>query len=202
MKKLFVLMSVTELTGDSTVKFFTTKEARDVAFFNIVQPLREICWAESMEEDEQYFEEFNEATGELTGIRFNTGENDVLDEALPFQDVNNYFERRDIEVNNNITHYVAQFSQHVDESTIQFFTQEQAEQEYEAHVNALLNIAKDHYSKTINRNKPSTWTDESIGTMFDEDKDAKIAYFGLGDPTETVAMGEILIYRQTTKQMK
>lgn len=191
-KQLNYLMVAEQLTGDSRVMFFATPELAKAAFDNLTQPLIKVCednYYDTEEEDVFYY------TKEGKGVRFNSGELEELDELIG--DTNVYYEWGTVDVADDVTHYVAQFSEWVDESDIDFYTKDTAVIRQNSLIDEGLQIAEDHHGYTIDRQDKTTWECEENGTIFSEDVDASVNYtdvfFGYTDVYYTIRCGEITI---------
>lgn len=161
MKQINYVIIAEGLTGDSEVLFFNTPEQAEQKFKDLTEPLLAVCRAESLEEGDTFY---NDENGK--GWRFNNGENDMLDELL--NDTNRYIKWDSISVMDVYTMYVAEFSEHVDDSNIMYFTNADAHSFYSDRINEGIAIAKDHKNIIIDRYNTETWTDNENNTMFQE----------------------------------
>lgn len=179
-----------QLTGDSWVMFYQTPELAEKAFNNLVQPLIEVCKSNGYDvEDSDVCYTF---VGKQAW-RFNAQELDALDELIG--ETNVYYEWGSVTVNDDVTHYFAEFSEWVDEGTITFHTAEEAKIKYNDAIDNTL-IAANERGHEINRYDQSTWENEEGMTLFSEPIDTSVnysdAYFGYElDPTFTFRCGEI-----------
>lgn len=185
MRVLHFVLNAKHLTGDSEVVFFPSRLRAERYFNSKVSPLLEICERNDLEEDEVY------SFGQTTDIvRFDSGYDDELDAALG--EVNQYFYLGQAEVEDDVTHYVAEFSEWVDESTIEFFNEQKAKEVWNDKIDNEINATPYH---KIDRNDDSTWEDEGGMTLFLETDYSDIysdAYFGTSsDLTFTYRIGMI-----------
>lgn len=189
-KQLNYLMVVEQLTGDSRVMFFATPELAKQAFDNLTQPLIKVCMENYYDTDEQ---DVFYHTKEGKGVRFNSGELEALDDLIG--DNNVYYEWDSVEVADDVTHYVAEFSEWVDEGGITFHAKDNAVKVYNDRIDDGLQIAKDHHGHSINRYDKSTWESGEKGTLFTEAIDTSVnhsdAFFGYSDVYYTYRCGEI-----------
>jgi hypothetical protein len=186
MKQLHYVLIAQHLTGDSSVHFFPTSAKAQRFFDNKVTPLLEICYKNKLEEDDVY------SFGQTKNIvRFDIGYNDELDALLG--ECNHYYRLDTIEVDDDVTHYVAEFSEWVDESNIKFFTENEAREVWNDKVDDSIVIASHHERCEINRYNQDTWESDGV-TVFqqtDEDNHSD-AYFGFStDFTWTYRIGKI-----------
>ena len=121
MKTLHYVMITKHLTGDSEVLFFNSSaKARDY-FIAVTNPLLKVCLDEQLVEDKVYYPTLD-AKGNVKMWRFNGGENNALDELIG--GINHCYQIGSAKVNDDVTHYVADFSEYVDESTISFWNEQ------------------------------------------------------------------------------
>ena len=193
-KQLNYLMVAEQLTGDSRVMFFTTPELAKQGFDNITQPLIKI-WADMgcnphYDDDDVFY-----SVKDGKGIRFNSGQLEELDELIGHTNV--YYEWGTVDVADDVTHYVAQFSEWVDESDIDFYTKDTAVIRHNSLIDEGLQIAEDHHGYIIDRNDQSTWENAERGTLFSEDVHTSPnhidTFFGYSDVYYTIRRGEIKI---------
>lgn len=191
-KQLNYVMVAEQLTGDSRVMFFTTPELAKKAFDDLTQPLISVCMDTYYDTDEQdvfYY------TKEGKGVRFNSGELEELDELIG--DTNVYYEWGTVDVTDDVTHYVAQFSEWVDESDIDFYNKDTAVIRHKSLIDEGLQVAEDHHGYIIDRNDQSTWENAERGTIFSEDVHTSPnhidTFFGYSDVYYTIRSGEIKI---------
>lgn len=189
-KQLHYLLIAEGLTGDSDVYFYATPELAEQAFKNLIKPLVDACMNNHYDTEEQdVFYHLKEGKA----VRFNSGELDALDEYL--SECNRYVEWGTATVKDDVTHYIAEFSEWVDESTITFYNTEQAKIKYNDGIDEGISIAKEHHTIEINRHDQSTWTHEG-NTVFSEPIDTSVnhsdAFFGYNQDTYyTIRCGEI-----------
>jgi hypothetical protein len=189
MKTLHYVLVGRHLTGDSEIQFFhTRKEA--VRFFKAqTSPLLEICYTNKLEEDEVY--SFNE---DKSAVRFDSGYDDELDSLLG--ECNHYFYLGATNVEDDVTHYVADFSEWVDESTVEFFNEQRAKEVWNERVDREIQNASEYEGADINREDESTWETEDGMTLFQETHHSDMysdAYFGAAeDLTWTFRVGQII----------
>jgi len=134
MKTINFVFIAQQLTDDSEVHFFNTPLEAENYFNNEVKPLLVICLEEDLPEDEAYT-----ANEKGNVIRFNLGYNRDLDEKLA--DTNKYYYWDSIEVEDDITHYFAQFSDWVDDSSIEFMTEKAAREQMSTLMDVQFNMA-------------------------------------------------------------
>jgi hypothetical protein len=188
MKVLHFVLIAKHLTGDSKVVFFPSRLTAERFFQIKVTPLLEICYRNGLAEDEAY------SFGQTQDIvRFDSGYDEELDALLG--ECNNYYYLGQIEVEVDVTHYVADFSEWVDESTIEFFTEEKAKEVWNDKVDNEIIVAAEHENIHINRYDQSTWEAKDGMTLFMETHYSDMysdAYFGVSsDLTWTFRIGKI-----------
>jgi hypothetical protein len=186
MKVLHFVLIAKHLTGDSEVVFFPSRLKAE-RFFNIkVAPLLEICERNELEEDDAY------SFGQTKNIvRFDSGYNEELDLAL--NECNHYYYLGQVEVEDDVDTYIADFSEWVDESTIEFYKKSDAIIKYNDKVDEGIVMSNDR-SMDINRYDQSTWETEDNGTVFsetDNDDGSTDAFFGVTDVYWTYRIGKI-----------
>ena len=189
MKPLYYLIITRELTGDSEVLFYPTLQDAIDAYNLQTAPMLRVCLKNELEQDEVFnFEEDNK-----NAVRFNAGYDEDLD--LVLGQTNTHFAVGIKEVDDNITHYIANFSDYVDESTIQFYPNASARIVYDSMVEDCLEMFNDRTGKRdgiIDRNDITTWTPKDSHNLFDEDEERTEAYFGYySDNCNTLRIGEI-----------
>ena len=178
-------MVATHLPSDSELIFFKTVEEAKAEFKKRTQELFEL---DGLEEDIDYSIEDEYA------VRFNSGENEELSALL--EDVNHYFKVGTQDVQDDCEYYIAEFSEWVDESSIEFFNKEQAIIKYNDMVDDNLMMMNDSrmYEDGVNRYDNNTWEDEN-GTIFSEidnaDDGSTDAFFGHNDVYFTIRISEI-----------
>lgn len=161
MKQLHYVLIAKHLTGDSEVQFFETRKEAVRCFKGLTKPLLDICMKNELEEDEAY------SFGQTRDIvRFDSGYDEDLDKALG--ECNHYYCMGVVEVNEDVTHYVAEFSEWVDESTIRFFTEEKAKEVWNDMIDDDIEKAESYHNLKINRYDQTTWEDKSGMTLFQE----------------------------------
>jgi hypothetical protein len=185
MKVLHFVLIAKHLTGDSEVVFFPSHLRAECFFGSKVSPLLEICERNELEEDDAY------SFGQTKNIvRFDSGYDEELDALLG--ECNHYYYLGQIEVDDDVTHYVADFSEWVDESTIEFFNEQKAKEVWDDKINDEIILAAEHDNIHINRHDQSTWEDKDGMTLFMETNSD--AYFGTSsDLTWTFRIGKIEI---------
>ena len=189
-KQLNYLMVVEQLTGDSRVMFFATPELAKLAFERQIQPLIEVCKSNGYDTEEN---DVCYQTKEGKGWRFNSQFLDALDELIGDTDV--YYEWDSVTVPDDVTHYVAEFSEWVDEGSITFHTAEEAKIKYNDNIDTQI-VAANQSGHNINRYDQSTWQNEEGMTLYSEPIDTSVnysdAFFGcFVDPYFTYRCGEI-----------
>jgi hypothetical protein len=188
MKTLYFVMIAQHLTGDSEVVFFPSRLRAERYFQNKVTPLLEICERNELEEDEVYL--FGQ-TKDI--VRFNVGYDSELDAAL--NECNHYYYLGQVDVDDDVTHYVADFSDWVDESTIEFFNEERAKEVWNDKIEEELNLAAELHGIEIDRYHQDTWENKEGMTLFQETHYSDMhsdAYFGFSnDCTWTFRVGKI-----------
>ena len=185
------LIIAQHLTGDSEIHFFPTPELAKARYEELTEPLLAICRAKSLEEDEVFS---IDADGK--GCRFNAGYDEDIDNTIG--DVDHWFkwdsaEKWSGEESEDPTHYVADFCEYVDDSTISFWTEDKAKAHYETLVNNEIDMANERGHK-ISRSDPNTWDNGEGMTLFQETdtKEHSECYFGwCSDPTNTIRIGKI-----------
>jgi hypothetical protein len=189
-KQINYLLIAQGLTGDSSVQFFPTPELAKQAFDNLTQPLIKVCMDNGCNPDD---EDVFYPTKDGKGVRFNSGELETLDELIC--ENNEYYEWNTITAPDDVTHYIAEFNEYVDESSISFHTKDEATTKYNDLIDQSIQIAKDHHGVEINRYNQSTWETEN-GTVFSEPIDTTVnhtdAFFGYSDVYYTYRCGQIL----------
>lgn len=189
MKTLHFVLIAKSLTGDSEVRFFNNRLKAEHFFNTNTQPLLEICERNELEEDEV----FNFGADKHI-VRFNSGYHSELDTNLGH--CHHYYYLAEIEVDDDVTHYFVEFSELVDESTIQFFNEQQAKEIWNQRIDEDIVIADGHYGYIIDRNDETTWEDEDGMTLYQETHYSDIysdAYFGTSpDITWTFRVSHII----------
>lgn len=189
-KQLNYLLIAEGLTGDSKVYFYATPELAEKAFKIQTEPLIKACIdGGADEEEENVFYSLKDGKA----WRFNTGELDELDKLL--NECNLYIEWGIATVDNDVTHYIAEFSEWVDESTISFYTKDTSTIRYNDLIDEGITIAAEHHDIHINRYDQSTWVHEG-NTVFSEPIDTSVnhtdVFFGYNQDTYyTIRCGEI-----------
>lgn len=189
-KQINYLLIAEELTGDSTVKFFPTPELAEKAFKKHTNPLIQTCIdAGADENNEDVFYSLKDGKA----YRFNYGILDELDDQL--NECNQYVEWNTITVNNDVTHYIAQFSEWVDDSSINFYPQQTSIISLHSLINEQISIAKEHHNITIDPQNSKTWKNTEGQTLYLESTDfvknqANI-FFGYSDVYLTIQHGQI-----------
>ena len=194
MKTLHYILIARHLTGDSEVLFFPTAEKAADHYDGLVKPITTLCVSEHLDED-VFYKCNTDSKGVIVGWRFNSGENDALDELLS-DDCNHYYELGQVEVDDDVTHYVVQFSEWVDDTDIRFYNERQALQSLTELVNEGIQMCEDYEGHKIDRADCSTWNNSEGMTLFSETSNTHLidVYFGYGDTTSTVRFGNIHFY--------
>lgn len=190
MRTLHFVLIARNLTGDSEVLFFTSKLEAEFYFKSKVKPLLDICERKELAEDEVY------SFGKTKNIvRIDSGYDEELDAALG--ECNTYFFLGEIEADEDITHYVADFSEWVDESVIDFFTEEKAKEVWNDKIDEEIVLASQYQGVEISRYHQDTWEDESGMTLYQETHYSDMysdAYFGYSiEMSSTFRVGVIQI---------
>jgi len=195
MKLLNFVMVAKHLTGDSEVHFFPTNEEADAFFDGLVKPLLDVCMKNDLEEDEAYsFGQTKDMSSTLlyNVVRFDSGYDSELDALL--DECNHCYRMDSIEVPENVTHYVADFSEWVDESVIEFYTEQEAKEVWNDKIDEEIRLASKYHGIEISRHHQETWDDKSGVNLFQETHYSDIysdAYFGHSDMTWTFRIGII-----------
>jgi hypothetical protein len=189
MKQLHYVLIAKHLPSDSEVQFFPTREEADTYFNSCVQPLLKVCIDNELEEDEAY------SYGQTNNIiRFDSGYDEELDSLLG--ECNHYYYVNSVEVADDVNYYVADFSEWVDESTIEFYNKETAIVKYNDMVDDVIESVNDRHRYGVNRYDNNTWESDDNGTLFseaDNDDGSTDAFFGHTDVYFTFRIGEIKI---------
>ena len=185
MKKVIYLIITRELTGDSEVLFFPNVEKGVKEFQRQIAPMLEACLANNISSDEYDVSAFD--------ARFNGCVHDDLDGAIGINS-NINFELLVAEVNDNVTHYLVDFSDYVNESRIEFFPEASAKITYDITVKEILDDSR----TGIDRLDKSTWEGENGELLFKENKKKTEAFFGFGDNNSfnTIRLGKITKFAQ------
>lgn len=179
MKQVHYLLIAKHLTDDSEVLFFKTRLEAEKEYINRVKPLLDICKSNNLVEEEN-FEFFSD-----WGVRFNGGDNSDLD-ALLSGGVNHYFMVNTISVEDDVTHYFAEFMEWVDDSKIILLNEKDAINMWESRVNNDIEEA----NLDIDRTDEKTWEGKDGRTIFSLINNS--AYFGHDDDvTWTYKYGKI-----------
>lgn len=191
MRELHYVLIAKHLPSDSEVSFFPTREQADTFFNSHVEPLLKVCIDNELEEDEAY------SFGQTKNIvRFDSGYDEDLDMLLG--ECNHYYYVNSVKVDDDANYFVAEFSEWVDESTIEFFNKKNAIVKYNDMVDDTLKIMNDSRrdDEGVNRYDNSTWDDDD-GTLFSEidngEDGSTDAFFGFTDVYFTYRIGEIKI---------
>ena len=186
MKQLHYVLIAKHLPSDSEVSFFPTREQADAFFNSCVEPLIKVCIDNELEEDEAY------SYGQTKNIvRFDSGYDEELDGLL--SECNHYYYVNSVEVADDVNTFIAEFSEWVDESTIEFFNKETAIIKYNDMVDDTLQIMNDSHRYGVNRYDNTTW-DGDNGTLFseiDNEDGSTDAFFGFTEVYFTNRIGEI-----------
>jgi hypothetical protein len=187
-KQINYLLIAFGVTGDSNVLFYATPELAEQAFKNLTQPLVDVCMNNYYDTDKHdVFETFQDDKA----IRFNSGIIDALDILIGESNV--YYEWGTKTVDDNVSHYIAEFSEWVDDSSITFHNQQDAEIKYNKAINDGIQTANDHHHHNVSRDNPETWEGEDFETLFSETITTySDAYFGYNvDCSYTYRYGSI-----------
>lgn len=200
-KTVYYLMTCYHLTGDSEVKFFSSKDAMNRAYEALVNPILKALTTHNLldEEDDlwNYANSNNPNDTTWGGFRLNGGQNEIMDELFTHDGVNVYYQwgMIDVEITTDILYYICRFSEYVDESTIELVRGlGLAQSKYDEYVTEHLDIARMHEGWTIDRTDKDTWASSVMhGTLFDEQETNgyKQAFFGYSDVTETIRLGDV-----------
>jgi hypothetical protein len=189
MKNLHYVLIAKHLPSDSEVSFFPTREQADAFFNSHVEPLLKVCIDNELEEDEVY------SYGQTKNIiRFDSGYDEDLDSLLG--ECNHYYYVNSVEVADDVNYFVAELSEWVDESTIEFCNKQNAIIKYNDIVDDNLMMLNDSRRDEafVLRYDNNTWEDEN-GTMFSEidnaDDGSTDAFFGYTDVYFIIRIGEI-----------
>jgi hypothetical protein len=189
MKQLHYVLIAKHLPSDGEAHFFPTREQADAFFNSHVEPLLKVCIDNELEEDEAY------SYGQTKNIiRFDSGYDEELDGLLG--ECNHYYYVNSVEVTDDVNYFVAELSEWVDESTIEFCNKQNAIIKYNDMVDDNLMMLNDYRrdENSVNRYDNSTWEDEN-GTIFSEidnaDDGSTDAFFGYTDVYFTIRIGEI-----------
>jgi hypothetical protein len=189
MKQLHYVLIAKHLPSDSEVSFFPTREQADAFFNSCVEPLLKVCVDNELEEDEAY------SYGQTKNIvRFDSGYDEELDGLLG--ECNHYYYVNSVEVADDVNTFIAEFSEWVDESTIEFFNKETAIIKYNDMVDDTLQIMNDSHRYGVNRYDNTTWETDDNGTLFseiDNEDGSTDAFFGFTEVYFTYRIGEIKI---------
>jgi hypothetical protein len=191
MKTIHYVIIAQHLTGDSMVKFFHSKLAAENCFIKHVQPCLTVCIDKELVEDEAYY-----LTRDGKGYRFNSGYDDDLDAAMETEGADLFIYTDSVEVDDDVTHYVAEFAEYVDETTITFHNKEKAIITWNDRVDEEIVMANTYHNHKINRYDQNTWERADGMTLFQETHYSDIhadAYFGHADMTWTTRISEIVI---------
>jgi hypothetical protein len=184
MKKVHALLIARQLTGDSEVLFFNNPNEAILAYQSLTNPLFSIIAENDIAEDEGVYERYDNPFA----VRFNSGELSELDETELMDEGNVYVEVISKEVYDDVTHYFADFSEYVDDSTILFHNKESITELYNNTVDEeLFSINEVKSGAMIVRGEESTW-----GDIFYEDDIKQQSFFGFCDVYGTFMIGEII----------
>lgn len=190
MKTLHYVLIVQHLTGDSEVKFFDSKPKAKEFFNEKVDPLLDICDRNGLNEDEVF-------SYENEGIRFNAGHDGELDGMLG--DCDHWLFIGEIDIEDDVTHYLARFSEWVDESSIEFFGEVKAKELWNEIVEKEIRDESERLLRQgvdIDRNDVNTWENEDGTTLYKEEHTELYsdAYFGTyAAETWTHRVGKIIL---------
>jgi hypothetical protein len=154
MKYLYGVLISNSLTGDSQVIFTPSLDKAKEHFHELINPLLEICENE-LNPSEYEFNEFS--------FQFEAAVNEKLgDTEMRYS----YFH---YEVNDDITHYLAVFTENVFNSWLEFHTEENCINRYnqlvETDISYINNTIGDAW---VTRDNKSSWTDEEGNELFSE----------------------------------
>jgi len=184
MKNVNALLIARQLTGDSEVLFFDNPVEAILAYQSLTNPLFRIISENDITEDEGVYERYDNPFA----VRFNGGELSELDETELMDGGNVYVEVVSKQVYDDVTHYFADFSEYVDDSTILFHNKESITELYNNTVDSELSAINTlNVGTKIVRGDESTW-----GDVFCEDDAKQQTFFGFGDIYGTYEVGEIV----------
>lgn len=173
-------MICSELTGDSSVHVYPTEQAALEHFDDCVQPILQICLKNNIELDGDAVTEYHHSKGRA--FRFNAGIHEALDEING--EANMYYKLgRVTGVDDDVTHYLAQFSQWVDESTVDFYNEKDTNHLYESLVQEGIDDAAHYDGIVIERHDKNNAFAETTDGVSTE------VYFGVSEPTMTIRKG-------------
>lgn len=185
MKQVHYLMVATHLPSDSELHFFKTREEAQAEFQKRTQEI--FALDDNLEEDLDFW------CDDEDSVRFNCGNNEKLSSFLG--DVDHYFEVKTVPVPDDAECYVADFSEHVDESHVKFYNKETALVVWNDMVDEGIGMHNQIMDReTVNRYDQTTWEDEDYGTQFsetDNEDGSTDAFFGFSDVYWTYRIGKI-----------
>lgn len=195
-KQINYLLIARELTGDSELLFFDTLEQAKAEYSERTQEI--FNSDETLEEgvDFEYDTHWKLLRGQDEAITFKGSDSEKLSALLNY--IDHYFLVGCQEVEDDCTHYLADFSEHLDLSHVTFFNKEDAFTQYNKLVEDGIKMQNDYSRNTDNvlRDDKSTWEDDKFGTLFGEgvnDDGSTEAFFGFSDVYWIYRVGEIKI---------
>lgn len=200
-RNIYYVMSCSQLTGDSTVKFFIDQQSMIKYYDSLVNPFFKCIDVNNLQELEGIAFFYNHPQlGSLEkwgGFRVNTGEQDYLDELLGESNIYHQWGIEELEITTQQPCYLAIFSEYVDESQINFYNHNIASFKYNEAVTDHISMANEQYGCEIGRHDNTTWNLENGEILFSEDftdyHNTTSAYFNYDNISETVRMGNIAI---------
>ena len=184
-KQIHYLIIATHLPSDSEVVFYDKVEDAKAEFQKRTQ---EIFALDSNLEDEVDF-----WCEDDWAVRFNAGNNEALSNFLG--DVDHYFKVGTQDVEDDCTHYVADFSEYVDECNIKFFNKQTAIETYNDMIDEGISMQHNNRNQNpVSRYDQDTWEDEDYGTLFmetDNSDGSSDAFFGFSYVYWTYRIGEV-----------
>ena len=190
MKLVHYVLIAQQLTGDSEILFFPSPTQAMDKYRELTDPLLSICLTKNLEHEDVFDYNYNDG-GQPHTSRFNSGHDEDLDNLLG--ENNTYYEVTTLQIPDDATHYVCQFFEYVDDSSVCFFNKKEAILHYNELVDESIRIAHDHNNIQINRYNPETWEGKGIQTLFSEDHKSTHtdAFFGYDDIYWTYRIGSI-----------
>lgn len=162
-KNVYYLMTCFHLTGDSDVKFFASEAQMQKAYEDLVNPIVNAIFEHNLQdqEDDLWYHVVSEnSVPTWGGFRLNGGQNEIMDDLFTNDGVNVYYQwgRDEVQITTDKLYYIARFSEHVDESEIQFVNGlGLAASKYNEAVTEHLDIARMHHGWAIDRTDKETW---------------------------------------------
>ncbi len=184
MKTIHYLMIARHLTGDSEILFFDSKEEAVIKFNVLTMPLLTICRENNGYDALETV--ITDGYDNPFAVRFNGADLPDLDAQLNY--CNTFFSVGECTVDDDFTHYVAEFSEWVDESQVNFFNEEDANTKYIAMIEyATSEVTADGFLH--NRINENTIIDEDDVTLLQISENE--VYFGYSDPNWTIRINPI-----------